>query len=71
MEYGRFHIEEPFNIWAIDALMKQVGSGMFLNFTVRDCTFVGIQDALIDGALNSSISLPIPFDRFGWFYPVS
>ena len=52
--------------------MKEVGANMFLNYTVRDCTFDGIVDPMIEAALEQDfIELPIPFDRFGWFYPVS
>lgn len=70
MEYARVNMEAyPFYVNAIDGFFQEVGTEMFLNFTVRDCTFDGIDDPLISGALDSPIPLPIPFDRFGWFYP--
>jgi hypothetical protein len=39
---------------------------------VRNFTFDGIYDSILEGAASSSfIELPIPFDKFGWFYPES
>ena len=39
---------------------------------VRNFTFDGIYDSILKGAASSSfIELPIPFDKFGWFYPES
>ena len=43
-----------------------------MKFPVRNWTFDGIFEELMDFAQNQDMmELPIPYDRFGWFYPVS
>lgn len=39
-------------------------------FKVRNLTFDGIVDDLMAASSDLPFPLPIPFDRFGWFYPV-
>ena len=52
--------------------MNSKDVGMFMKFPVRNWTFDGIFEELMDFAQNQNMmELPIPYDRFGWFYPVS
>ena len=42
-----------------------------MTHTVNNMTFEGIYDSILQAAAETpSINLPIPFDKFGWFYPV-
>ena len=52
--------------------MTEVNATLFMTHSVRNFTFEGIYDSIMEGAASSTfIELPIPFDKFGWFYPVS
>jgi hypothetical protein len=69
-EYARYNPED-FYVYAIDGFMDEVNATLFMTHTVRNFTFDGIYDSIMEGAASSTfIELPIPFDRFGWFYPV-
>lgn len=68
MQFAK-QVNDIFYVYSINGLINEVGASMFMNFTVKECTFEGIVDPMIDGAINSGVPLPIPFDRFGWFYP--
>ena len=43
-----------------------------MTHSVNNMTFEGIYDSILQAAAETpAINLPIPFDKFGWFYPVS
>ena len=45
-----------------------------MKVAVRNLTFDGTLDAVMEAANDpdfAEIGIPIPFDKFGWFYPVS
>ena len=50
--------------------MKHVGAGMFMTAKVRNLTFEGVKDPMIDAASENDLGLPFKYDKFGWFYPV-
>ena len=52
-------------------MMDETGAGMFLISNVRNFTFEGIVDPMITDAIEADMGLPIKYDKFGWFYPVS
>ena len=56
----------------LNDLITDANSKMFLPGTVREYTFDGILDEILAAAdtFPPNIHIPIPFDRFGWFYPV-
>ena len=56
----------------INELIETENVTMFLEYTVRNWTFEGIVEQLLEfGSQSDSwMELPIPFDKFGWFYPV-
>jgi hypothetical protein len=52
--------------------LDKVNATLFITHPVSNFTFDGIYDSILEGADSTSgIELPIPFDKFGWFYPVS
>ena len=54
--------------------MKQQNAGTFLKYPARNWTFDGILDGLMEVVGAGDIDflpITIPFDKFGWFYPVS
>ena len=58
----------------IDELMKMEDIPAFLTYPVRNWTFDGIFEELLEFGQNApdyGLELPIPFDKFGWFYSVS
>jgi hypothetical protein len=69
-EYARYN-PDIFYTFAIDGFLKEVNASLFMTYPVTNWTFEGIYDSIMEGAASSTqIHLPIPFDRFGWFYPV-
>lgn len=44
--------------------------GMFATASVRELMFDGYNDPVFDVIDGFEIPLPLPFDQFGWFYPV-
>ena len=56
----------------INDLIERENVTMFMEYTVRNWTFDGIVEQLIEfgSQTDSWMELPIPFDKFGWFYPV-
>ena len=71
MEHARYQ-PDIFYVYAIDGFLTQVNASLFITYPVSNFTFDGIYDSILEGADSTSgIELPIPFDRFGWFYPVS
>ena len=56
----------------INDLIEKENVTMFMEYTVRNWTFDGIVEQLIEfgSQTDSWMELPIPFDKFGWFYPV-
>ena len=69
-EYARKQ-PEPFYAYTIDEMFDYVDAKLFLVYPVRNFTFDGIVDEIMAGSLTMNVSLPIPFDKFGWFYDVS
>ena len=61
---------DPFYILSVDGLMRETGAGMFIKSTIRDVTFDGQSDAIIDAAMYNDLGLPVTYDKFGWYYPV-
>ena len=64
----------PFDALMIDTLFGMVGAELFLKYPVRNFTFDGITDEIMNATATftqSNVPLPIPFDKFGWFYEVS
>lgn len=45
--------------------------GMFATASVRELMFDGYNDPVFDVINDFGIPLPLPFDQFGWFYPVN
>ena len=73
-EYAR-NMKSPFVAWNVDALMKQQGVGTFMKYPARNWTFEGILDGMME-AINDPTTadlfpVAVPFDKFGWFYPVN
>ena len=58
-------------MFAINGFLDEVNATLFMTYPVYNWTFEGIYESILDGAASSpQIELPIPFDKFGWFYPV-
>ena len=71
MEHARYQ-PDIFYVYAIDGFLTQVNASLFITYPVSNFTFDGIYDSILEGVDSTSgIELPIPFDKFGWFYPVS
>ena len=69
-EYARYR--EDFYTTKLNDLINLVEeSGLFLLATVREWTFDGILDGILGTDFPDDLYLPIPFNRFGWFYPVA
>ena len=60
----------PFYTVIIDAAMRETGEAMFMTSTVRNLTFEGVKDPLIEAAEWGNLLLPFKYDKFGWFYAV-
>jgi len=69
-EYAR--VRPDFYAPTLNKFLKQGDSTMFLRGNVRELTFDGVLDDILTRVddFPSVLELPIPFDRFGWFYPV-
>ena len=61
---------DPFYIMSVNALMRETEAGMFIKSSIRDVTFDGQPDALIDAGFEIDLGVPVPYDKFGWYYPV-
>ena len=64
---------EAFYAYTINQLFEFQSAKLFLNYPVRNFTFDGIEDEIMKGineGFPMNFSLPIPFDKFGWFYDV-
>lgn len=58
----------------MNGFLNDNNATMFTTASVRNLTFDGTLDAVMEAANDpglNNIGIPIPFDRFGWFYPVS
>jgi len=54
----------------VDALVKSV-EPMFVTKTVSQLMFEGYEDELLNITTRMNVSdFQVPFDKFGWFYPV-
>jgi hypothetical protein len=54
----------------VDALVKSV-EPMFVTKTVGQLMFEGYEDELLNLTARMNVSdFKVPFDKFGWFYPV-
>jgi hypothetical protein len=54
----------------VDALVKSL-EPMFVTKTVGQLMFEGYEDELLNITARLNISdFQVPFDKFGWFYPV-
>ena len=73
-EYAR-NMQSPFVAWNIDALMAQQNVSTFMIYPARNWTFEGILDGMMEAVTDpdASVMFPVtvPWDKFGWFYPVS
>ena len=72
-EYARWNPDVFYTVM-IDELMKMEDIPAFLTYPVRNWTFDGIFEELLEFGQNApdyGLELPIPFDKFGWFYSVS
>ncbi len=69
METARYN-SDIFYVFALNGFLKAVNASLFITYPVSNFTFDGLIDPIL-GAETSAITKPIPFDRFGWFYPVS
>ncbi|XP_045447267.1 protein croquemort-like [Melitaea cinxia] len=53
----------------VDVFMRMYHEHMFINATVSEWLFDGIDDPIIDIAMRfPDLPINIPFDKFGWFY---
>jgi len=68
-EYARIQ-PSSFNALEIRDMFDQIDAQLFLKYPVRNYTFDGISDEIMEATKTfpGSIPLPIPFDKFGWFY---
>ena len=68
-------MQSPFVVWSIDDLMKQQNVSTFMIYPARNWTFEGIFDGMMEAVTDpdASVMFPVtvPWDKFGWFYPVS
>ena len=68
-------MQSPFVAWSIDDLMKQQNVSTFMIYPARNWTFEGIFDGMMEAVTDpdASVMFPVtvPWDKFGWFYPVS
>ena len=57
----------------MDEMFKLLDAKLFMSYPVRNYTFAGIFDEIMEGVetFPDSLVVPIPFDKFGWFYGVS
>ena len=57
----------------MDQMFNLIGAQLFLSSSVRNYTFAGIEDEIMKGVQTfpDYVHVPIPFDKFGWFYEVS
>ena len=69
-EYSRYR--EAFYAYSLDSLLVQEGAQLFATVPVHNLTFDGYVDEILEAAdtFPPFIYIPIPFDKFGWFYPV-
>ncbi len=71
MEFARYN-PDLFYVFAINGFLDVVNASLFMRYPVSNFTFDGIYDSILEGADSaSSIELPFPYDKFGWFYLVS
>jgi len=71
VEYARYN-PEIFYVFAINSFLEKVNASLFMTYPVSNFTFDGIYDSILEGADSTSgIELPLPNDKFGWFYLVS
>lgn len=56
---------------AIDICIRMYHKGIFLRASVGSWLFDGIEEPLLNLASQlHTLSLDIPYDKFGWFYQV-
>lgn len=60
---------DSFFISGIDSILEFAKSTLFVTKPVRDLLFEGYQEKILDTAKD--IGIVVPYDKFGWFYPVS
>lgn len=69
-DFTRYH--SPLLIGILNTFLKATDSKLFQTNSVRDLTFDGYLGPILEAIQNPIFEfLPIPYDRFGWFYPVS
>ena len=70
-EYSRHR--GAFYVSNLDIFLKAQNATLFMTQPVSNLTFDGVLDAIMEAANDpdfGTIGIPIPFDKFGWFYPV-
>ena len=60
-----------FSVYQVNNLINTFGGKLFLTQPVRNFTFDGIVDEIMNATNQMPLPMPIPFDKFGWFYTVS
>ena len=69
VEYMIRHMN-PFVQMVVDALVRTV-ERLFVTKTVGQLMFEGYEDELLNITAKMNISdFQVPFDKFGWYYPV-
>ena len=67
-------MKSPFVAMSVDDLMKLQDVGTFMKYPARNWTFEGILDGMMEAINDPTTSalfpVAVPFDKFGWFYPV-
>ena len=67
-------VDDPnayFSVYQVNNLINTFGGKLFLTQPVRNFTFDGIVDEIMNATNQMPLPMPIPFDKFGWFYTVS
>ena len=67
-------MQSPFVAYSIDELMKQQDVHTFMKYPARNWTFEGIFDGMMEAVTDPDVAVmfpvTVPWDKFGWFYPV-
>ncbi|TRY61675.1 hypothetical protein TCAL_07973 [Tigriopus californicus] len=67
-DFTRYH--SPLLTGILNTFLKATNSKIFQTNSVRDLTFDGYLGPILEAIQNPIFqNLPIPYDRFGWFYP--
>lgn len=69
-DYARVR-KDPFTMLMLSDMFKEIDAKLFITYPVRNFTFDGIVEEIMEATPQLPFKPPIPFDKFGWFYAVN